>query len=155
MPARLPACLPAGWVGATAKQEGLVALGDCVVAIGDDNDFGVGGTPQSQLNIVRLPKCLTELYQASWRSCSMGLSIETQLPHHQVHDPVRWFHVPFCRHSRALHQLACALSMPTTSMPGGGSAELHASWAEAARTANLSYRACNAAARRFRCAQTV
>jgi hypothetical protein len=69
-PAYLPARLLAGWVGATAKQEGLVALGNCVVAIGDDNDFGVGGTPQSQLNIVRLPKCLTELYQASGRRCS-------------------------------------------------------------------------------------
>lgn len=61
----LPASYPpicAGWVGSTAKQEGLAALGDCVVAIGDDNDFGLGGNPQSQLNVVRLPKCLTQLY---------------------------------------------------------------------------------------------
>ncbi len=61
--------LPAGWVGSTAKQEGLAALGNCVVAIGDDNDFGLGGNPQSQLNIVRLPKCLTQLY-SEVRECA-------------------------------------------------------------------------------------
>jgi hypothetical protein len=52
-----------GWVGATAKQEGVLALGDCVVAIGDDDDFGLGLNPQSQLNIVRLPTCITQLYK--------------------------------------------------------------------------------------------
>jgi hypothetical protein len=30
---------------------------------GDDNDFGLGGNPQSQMNIVRLPVCLTQLYE--------------------------------------------------------------------------------------------
>ena len=83
--------MSAGWVGATAKQEGLVALSDCVIAIGDDNDFGVGGTPQSQLNIVRLPKCLTELYQArfSWAglgrkaaNCMASLRFESHVEFH-------------------------------------------------------------------------
>ena len=52
----------AGWQGNTSKQEGLVALSDCVVAIGDDNDFGSLQQGQSQLNIVQLGTCLTQLY---------------------------------------------------------------------------------------------
>ena len=52
----------AGWQGSTSKQEGITALNDCVLAIGDDNDFGVLQGLQSQLNIVQLGTCMTELY---------------------------------------------------------------------------------------------
>lgn len=31
---------------------------------GDDDDFGLGGNLQSQLNIVRLPTCISSLYKA-------------------------------------------------------------------------------------------
>lgn len=44
------------------KQEGVVALNKCVLAIGSDNDFGFGDADPCALNIVQLPKCLNEYY---------------------------------------------------------------------------------------------
>ncbi len=40
---------------------------------GDDDDFGVGGTQQSQLNIVRLPTCISSLYQVRDLHCPGAL----------------------------------------------------------------------------------
>lgn len=52
----------AGWTS-NDKQEGLSLLTKCVVAIGNDNDFGFGAST-SNLSIVHLGTCVDELYRA-------------------------------------------------------------------------------------------
>ncbi|KAG1661865.1 hypothetical protein FOA52_011632 [Chlamydomonas sp. UWO 241] len=49
-----------GFTG-TDKQELCLPLNKCVLAMGDDNDFGIGNTNASQLNVIQLDRCLDEI----------------------------------------------------------------------------------------------
>jgi len=53
-----------GWTEAD-KQEGVVLLNPCVVALGNDNDFGLEGQGASRLSIVQLEKCVDDVYADS------------------------------------------------------------------------------------------
>ncbi len=48
------------WSG-TDKQEGILMLNDCTLAIGDDNDFGLGLTGPVKLEVVQLAECISSL----------------------------------------------------------------------------------------------
>lgn len=61
----------AGWeeAGVASKQEGLVVINDCVIALANDNDFGLEGETSSKVQFIQLDKCLSGIEGAIFDSC--------------------------------------------------------------------------------------
>lgn len=58
----------AGWNsrGISDKQEGMAVINACVVALGADNDFGIGSSGPATMTLVQLPSCLTKYDKAAY-----------------------------------------------------------------------------------------
>lgn len=52
-----------------SKQEGLMVVNECVVALANDNDFGLDGETSSKVVFVQLDRCLSGYQEAIFDSC--------------------------------------------------------------------------------------
>eukprot|EP00892_Ulva_mutabilis_P008435 jgi/Ulvmu1/5964/UM026_0087.1 len=61
-----------GWEarGVSAKQEGVALVNACVVALAEDNDFGLEGQPVSSVAVVQLERCLPSYAGALYDTCA-------------------------------------------------------------------------------------
>lgn len=61
----------AGWEarGVSAKQEGVALVNSCVVALAEDNDFGLEGQSASAVTFVQLDRCLPRYGGGAYDVC--------------------------------------------------------------------------------------